>query len=71
VYTVRMIVKVRLLSLMSSDYVLTLDFASVPSRSRVYEALLAEEAMSTTLKESLRATASSYLNEGILIQEEQ
>ena len=43
----------------------------VPSRSHVYEALLAEEATSTTLNESLQATVPCYLNEGILIQEEQ
>ena len=50
---------------------LKLHIPSVPSRSRIFEALLAEEATSTTLKESLRATAPCYLNEGILIQEEQ
>jgi hypothetical protein len=72
VYIVRMIVKVRLLSLTSPDYsVLKLRVPSVPSRSRIFEALLAEEATSTTLKEGLRATAPCYLNEGILIQEEQ
>jgi hypothetical protein len=45
--------------------------ASVPSRSRIFQALLADIEAAEASEKSLEATTLSYLNEAILIAEEQ